>query len=185
MVLRDGADFPLARALRTPQGAQLGDVFAHLSGLYFRGKLGYARRFGRAPGKLGAVHVITTTRGLLPPETLVTIHDLREFADGDIRADEPAFVEPLEASARRMRGLMPDDAEVVLLGSIATDKYLEALLRVFDDRLRFPEAFIGRGDMSRGGLLLRAADDGEELEYVSAREAPRRGSRPPRLSPRR
>lgn len=185
LVLHDAADFPLARALRTPDGAELGDVFTFLSGLYFRGKLAYARAFGRAPAGLSGVHVITTTRGLLPPETRVTPNALREFAAGDVAADAPGFVEPLERSARGVREALPLDAEVVLLGSIATDKYLDALLRVFDDRLRFPEAFVGRGDMSRGGLLLRAADEGRELTYVAARDAPRRGQRPPRLEPRR
>ena len=194
MVLRDGADFPLARALRTAHGAELGDVFTFLSGLYFRGKLSYARAFGHAPAGSRAaaapagpsgVQIITTTRGLLPPETRVTVDDLREFAAGDVAADAPAFVEPLERSAHRLREALPPDADVVLLGSIATDKYLDALLRVFDDRLRFPEAFIGRGDMSRGGLLLRAADAGRELAYLGARDAPRRGRRPPRLEPRR
>ena len=185
LLLRDGADFPLARALRTEPGAELGEVFTFLSGLYFRGKLSYARAFGRAPAGLRGVEVITTTRGLLPPETRVTLERLREFAGGDVGADAPGFVEALERSARRIREGLPPDAEVVLLGSIATDKYIEALLRVFEERLRFPEAFIGRGDMSRGGLLLRAADEGRELAYVAARDAPRRGQRPPRLEPRR
>jgi hypothetical protein len=183
MLLRDGADFPLARELRSAAGAELGDVFSFLSGLYFRGKLAYARAFARAPAGVPGVEVITTTRGLLYPETRVTVEGLREFAAGDIRSNAPGFVEPLERSARRLRDHLPPDVEVVLLGSIATDKYLEVLLRVFDDRLLFPDAFIGRGDMSRGGLLLRARDAGRELGYVVARHAPRRGVRPPRLGP--
>jgi len=185
IVLREQADFTLARALRSDAGAPLGEVFTFLSGLYFRGKLRYASAFGRAPAGQQAVHVITTTRGLVSPETRVTIESLREFAAGDVRADEPRFAGPLERSAREVRDTLPAEAEVVLLGSIATDKYLDVLLRVFDERLRFPGAFIGRGDMSRGGLLLRAADEGEELAYVPARAAPRHGSRPPKLAPRR
>lgn len=184
MILRDGADFPLARTLRTPAGADLGEVFSFLSGLYFRGKLQYASRFGRAPAGLHGVEIITTTRGLLPPATRITLERLREFASGDVGADAPGFVEPLERAARRIRDQMPQESDVVLLGSIATTKYLEPLLRVFDGRLRYPEAFIGRGDMSRGGLLLRATDAGRELAYVTARGGPRRGPRPPRLGPR-
>lgn len=184
MLFRDAADFPLARALRAGRGAELGDVFTFLSGLYFRGKLRYAQAFARPPAGLRGVEVITTTRGLLPPDTPVTLDDLREFAAGDVRRDARGFVEPLERSARRVREALPGEAEIVLLGSIATDKYLDVLLRVFDGRLCFPEPFIGRGDMSRGGLLLRAADDGRELPYVAARDAPRRGPRPPRLEPR-
>src|SRR5215203_2835314 len=36
--------FPVARALRSTEGAPIGDVFSFLSGLYFRGKLAYAKR---------------------------------------------------------------------------------------------------------------------------------------------
>ena len=185
LVFRDGADFALARTLRGEAGAALGETFTFLSGLYFRGKLRYATTFGRAPDGVLPVHVITTTRGLVAPDAPVTLHDLREFAAGDVRADEPGFVAPLERSARALASALAEDDEVVLLGSIASDKYLDVLLRVFDGRLRFPEAFIGRGDMSRGGLLLRAADEGRELDYLAARDAPRHGKRPPKLTPRR
>jgi hypothetical protein len=44
--------------------------------------------------------------------------------------------------------------------------------------------FIGRGDMSRGGLLLRAARAGSELPYPPVQGTPRRGARAPRLPPR-
>jgi hypothetical protein len=39
--------------------------------------------------------------------------------------------------------------------------------------------------MSRGGLLLRAADAGQELTYEPVAGAVRHGRRPPRLAPRR
>lgn len=71
----------------------------------------------------------------------------------------------------------------MLLGSIATDKYCGVLLEVFGPRLRFPAEFVGRGDMSRGGLLLRAARSGTELRYVRVLDAVRRGPRPARLDP--
>jgi hypothetical protein len=41
---------------------------------------------------------------------------------------------------------------VALLGSIATDKNLSVLTDVLGRRLRFPREFVGRGDVSRGGL---------------------------------
>jgi hypothetical protein len=66
------------------------------------------------------------------------------------------------------------DAEFVLLGSVATGKYVDVLLEVVGERLLFPTAFIGRGDMSRGALLLRAARDGRELAYEAAALALRR-----------
>ena len=43
--------------------------------------------------------------------------------------------------------------------------------------------FVGRGDMSRGGLLLRHARSGVELDYLPLRGATRHGARPPRLLP--
>ena len=75
------------------------------------------------------------------------------------------------------------DCEVVLLGSIASGKYVDVLQPVFGDRLVFPSAFVGRGDMSRGGLMLRCVLDGVELDYVPVAGATRRGQRPPKLEP--
>jgi hypothetical protein len=72
---------------------------------------------------------------------------------------------------------------VVLLGSIASKKYVAVLGAVFGDRLLFPSDFVGRGDMSRGGLLLRAARAGAELAYEPVLGAQRHGKRPPRLAP--
>src|SRR5262249_32645808 len=69
----------------------------------------------------------------------------------------------------------------VLLGSIASDKYVELLLEILGQRLLFPVDFVGRGDMSRGGLMLRAARSGTELPYGPVQGAVRRGPRPPRL----
>ena len=76
---------------------------------------------------------------------------------------------------------MDADARIVLLGSIATGKYVDPLLTVFGERLLFPESFVGRGDMSRGGLLLRATREGTELEYASLAGSERHGRRPPKL----
>ncbi|HEV8347452.1 MAG TPA: hypothetical protein VGQ16_12805, partial [Vicinamibacterales bacterium] len=73
--------------------------------------------------------------------------------------------------------------EVVLLGSIASRKYVDVLLEIFGDRLRFPVEFVGRGDMSRGGLLLRMAAAGMELEYGPVAGAVLHGARPPKLPP--
>ena len=56
----------------------------------------------------------------------------------------------------------------MLLGSIATGKYLDLLLPILGERLLFPRAFAGVGDMRRGAMLLRAAASGEELEYAAA-----------------
>jgi hypothetical protein len=75
--------------------------------------------------------------------------------------------------------------EVVLLGSIATAKYVEPLVEVLGERLLLPKDFVGRGDMSRGGLLLRCVRAGAELTYAPVRGAVRNGQRPPKLEPLR
>jgi hypothetical protein len=67
---------------------------------------------------------------------------------------------------------------------VATGKYVDVLLEVMGERLLFPVDFVGRGDMSRGGLLLRAAEQGRELHYEPVAGAVRRGRRPPRLAPK-
>lgn len=179
LLLRDEARFGLALDLRSREGASIGSVFAFLSGLYFRGKLAYANRF--APG---AALVITAGSGLVSPDAHIRIEELRRHARVPIEATEAAYRLPFERDARALRRRLGAHAEVVLLGSIATDKYAGPLLEIFGPRLLFPPAFVGRGDMSRGGLLLRAARDGRELAYAPVAGAARRGPRPPKLDPR-
>jgi hypothetical protein len=182
------AMFALARALRSPEGAPLGDLFSFMSGLYFRGKLTYARRFARLiepddPIVGAGIHIITANAGLRGPDTLVTGAAVRAFATGDIDADNAAYRRPLEASARALLGAIGPDCDVVLLGSIASPKYVDVLADIFGGRLLFPIAFVGRGDMSRGGLLLRHAGVGVELDYMPVLGATLHGARPPRLAP--
>jgi len=186
--LSPNATFALAAALRSPGGAPLGDLFTFVSGLYFRGKLTYARRFAQPPDPLNpivgaGVHVITPNAGLRTPDTTVTHAAVRAFARGDIDADNVKYRGPLETSARALLAEIGEDCDVVLLGSIASPKYVDVLGSIFGARLRFPLAFVGRGDMSRGGLLLRHASDGEELEYVPVAGASLHGVRPPKLPP--
>jgi hypothetical protein len=185
LVFNEGAQFPLARRLRTRKGAPLGEVFAFLSGLYFRGKLAYAQAFAAPPPGVPGVVVITTNEGLRDPNHHVTLARLRRFARGDIDLRDPTYRRPLLRDAKILAAAAGPDCEVVLLGSVATGKYVDLLLQVFGPALRFPADFAGRGDMSRGGLLLRCVDTGRELEYVALDGgAPRHGPRPPRLAPR-
>jgi len=181
VLLNERATFPLAQRLRAT-GLPLGEAFSFLSGLYFRGKLTYAARFARPPADHPGVQVITTDRGLLEADAPIGIGDLRAFGTVDIHADAPAYRTPLQRDIARL-GLVAD-LEVVLLGSVATGRYVDVLLESLGDRLLFPSEFVGRGDMSRGGLLLRAADSGQELSYEPVAGARRRGRRPPRLAPR-
>lgn len=182
LVLSPRASFPLARAVQG-EGAALGHVFRFASGLYFRGKLAYAEAFARPPPGVAGALVIAPGAGLLPPETCVVERDLRAFAAVPVDASDGRFRAPLERDARRLATSLGDAGEVVLLGSIASDKYVEPLLGVFGERLLFPVDFVGRGDMSRGGLMLRAARAGTELSYGRVLGAVRRGARPPRLPP--
>jgi len=189
MVLRDQAQFELAMQLRTPKGARIGDVFSFLSGLYFRGKLSYAHAFGDPPPRSGLSggYVITTNRGLLAADTHVTGEELRAMATGAIDAEDERYRAPLLLSAAHFAGKLKrhPDAQIVLLGSVATGKYVDILLEVFDQRLHFPIEFVGRGDMSRGGLMLRCAEARTHLTYVRVAGAVRHGQRPPKLERRR
>jgi hypothetical protein len=188
MVLSERAAFPLALRLRTPEGASIGEVFSFLSGLYFRGKLAYARAFAAPPDRespiSGAgVFVITPTAGLRSADTPVTIDALRAFAKVDVTPANPKYRLPLERSARAIEADIGPDCAVVLLGSIASPKYVDVLQGIFGDRLVFPVDFVGRGDMSRGGLMLRCVSTSEELQYIPVAGAVRHGQRPAKLDP--
>ncbi len=184
-LLDPAADFPLAVQLRRREGATLGEVFAFLSGLYFRGKLAYALTFASTDLGISPVRVITTNRGLLPPDYRVRPADLIEFGNVDLSAASAAFERPLLRDARTIARAVPGETLVVLLGSIATEKYVQPLSSVFGERLVFPGEFVGRGDMSRGGLMLRHVRMGGELHYVPVVNSVRHGKRPPKLTPLR
>jgi hypothetical protein len=188
MMLSPRAKFQLARQLQSEAGAPLGEIFSFVSGLYFRGKLSYARRFARPPDPAdpvagGGVLVITSNAGLRSVDTVVTVESFRAFATGDIDLRNPSYRRPLEQSATALREAIGSDCDVVLLGSVASGKYVDLLLPIFGDRLMFPPDFVGRGDMSRGGLMLRCVMAGFELPYVPIAGAARHGQRPPKLEP--
>src|ERR1700747_1102685 len=185
MMLRDQALSELARKLRGKTGAPIADVFTFLSGLYFRGKVAYANAFARPARGTSGVLVITPTRGLIDPRTRIHLDDLREFAEVDIHKDDPRYRIPIERDALHLATKLSAQSEVILLGSIATGKYVDVLLAHFGQRLRFPADFVGRGDMSRGGLMLRCAADRHELSYLPVAGAIVNGKRPPKPAPRR
>ncbi len=180
MIVNQRAQFHLAQRLRQ-DGLPLGEIFSFVSGLYFRGKLAYARAFADVPPDLPGAFVITACRGLIPPETSFTVGDLREISSVPIEPSDARYRVPLERDAHALSATLGKNCEVVLLGSIATAKYVEPLLGIFGGRLVFPAEFAGRGDMSRGGLMLRAARDGRPLTYVPVATAERHGRRPPKL----
>ena len=188
LITSPDAGFALARQLQSREGAPLGDVFSFVSGLYFRGKLAYARRFARPldpgdPVAAGGVLVMTPNAGLRAADTPVTLQSLRGFAGVEIDVRNAAYRRPLEQAARALLAAIGPDCQVVLLGSIASGKYVDLLLPIFGERLMFPPHFVGRGDMSRGGLMLRCVAAGLELDYAPLAGAARHGQRPPKLEP--
>ena len=182
-VLEARSSAPFLHNLLAGGATPLGEVYAFISSLYFRGKRSYGLRFARPPGGADGVWVITPTRGLLPVDAPVSLADLREFGAGSIEPDAGTYREALLRTAGALCAELGADCDVVLLGSIASARYVEPLLEVFGERLSVPETFAGRGDMSRGGLLLRCVAAGIELVYAPAAAATRHGARPPKLDP--
>ena len=165
-LLRRNSRSDLAQRLRSP-GAPLGEVFSFLSALYFRGKLAYAQAFSRPPSDCPGIVIITPTAGLVPHDTLIRLSKLRGFGRVPIQIKNPVYYSSLQRSAKKLASRIGPDCEVVLLGSLASRKYLEILCPIFGNRLIVPAEFIGRGDMSRGGLLLRYVRENRELNYIN------------------
>jgi hypothetical protein len=184
-VLNPNASFPLARALHSNEGALLGEVFSFVSGLYFRGKAAYSERFGSLPGGVAGGLVMSPGEGLRFLHERVTAERLRHWAKVDVDAKNAAFTENLIGHCHELWRTCGDTTRYVLLGSIATDKYVEPLTQVFHQRLLFPKDFVGRGDMSRGALMLRAAKDGQELEYAPIKGSALHGPKAPGIARRR
>jgi hypothetical protein len=182
MLLNPGAEFELAQRLRTGAKVSLGEAFAFMSGLYFRGKLAYARAFAHAPDGQSGVLIITSNRGLVSADALVTPEELRSYSDVPIDARDERYSQPLIRDALTLAALSARNCSIVLLGSVASGKYVDHLLPIFGNRLQFPHEFVGRGDMSRGGLLLRSVAVNRILTHVPLDGALRRGRRPPRLT---
>jgi hypothetical protein len=167
----------LARRLNA-SGASLDEVFTYMSSLYFRGKLMYARKFSNPPPGLPGILIITPSRGLLRPETVVTRAEMAKISYIRALHTNPGFRDPLDRDARLLADKLEPGTEVVLLGSIATLKYVEPLVAILGVRLVFPHDFVGRGNMSRGGLLLRCCREDRELKYSPVMNAVLHEKRP-------
>ena len=181
-LFRPDSTSALAQKLRGA-GAPLGEVYRFVSSLYFRGKLAYAERFQNPPQGVPGVYIITASAGLMLPGATITLHDLENLSATPVHATNRDYREPLERDLLRLQTAVGVNTEIVLLGSVATPKYVEPLVNTFREQLFFPGAFAGRGDMSRGGLLLRCVSSGEELSYIPVAGSERRGTRPAKLSP--
>jgi hypothetical protein len=119
----------------------------------------------------------------LHPEERIGVDAVRAFAEIPVDARDARYRLPLERDARRLARKLGQTGQAVLLGSVASGKYTDVLLAIFRERLRFPTVFVGRGDMSRGGLMLRCARAGMELDYAAVHGAAVHGQRPPKLPP--
>jgi hypothetical protein len=166
-VLKKTSRSEMAQRLRAG-GAPLGEVFSFLSALYFRGKLAYALAFAAPPPGCPGVWVITPTAGLVPHDRVIRLAGLRGYSRARIHVKSKSYCAALRRSAKKLAAQAGEDCEIVLLGSLATGKYLDILGPIFGRRLRVPKEFIGRGDMSRGGLLLRCVREAGELNYMEA-----------------
>jgi len=168
-LLEPGARFATAEQYRSAEGVPIGEAFTFLSSLYFRGKITYARHFAAPPADLPAAGawVIAPGFGLVSPEWRITTERMKKLRGTPVDLASPAYCRPLKEEAAALRAALPGGTRVVLLGSIATGKYVDVLAPVFGDRLHFPRTFVGAGDMKRGALLLRAVRAGEELEYTT------------------
>ena len=172
---RPGSTSAFARQLRD-EGAPLGDVFSFLSGLYFRGKLEYARAFARTVGEeTGGVYIITMTDGLVSPDTRISLEDLERYAL--CQEGAAAAISVLQRTARALLQRIGSDSDVVLLGSVGTGKYTDLLAPIFGERLLFPREVLHIGQLARGALFLRRAREGQELDYIPVAEITRAGRR--------
>ena len=162
LLFRPVTAFPLAAALRSKEGAPIGEVFRFLSGLYFRGKLAYAEAFARPPKKSDGVLVITTNRGLLPASTRVRVDDLARFAETDIHHTSDAFRGPLARDAETLARALGARGELVLLGSIATMllglalSLLPSLALIVVGLVVFTTGFFGAHSIALGLVSRRA-----------------------------
>lgn len=173
------ASFETARRYQSAEGVSIAEAFAFMSALYFRGKIAYALRFAAPSANVGGtgVYVITPGFGLVPPDWRLTPERLKKMQRTDVDVSSRTYTRALKADATALASQLEPEAQVILLGSIATGKYVDILWPIFGSRLRFPAIFAGLGDMSRGGLMLRAVRENQELEYTKL-DAPRHKATP-------
>lgn len=163
------AQFSAALKYRSPEGVPIEEAFSFMSALYFRGKIAYARRFANPPPEIGTrgIHIIAPGFGLVCDGWSLREDNMRRLRRTPVDVRRPAYRRPLVEHAEALASEIGNETSVVLLGSIATGKYVDLLWPIFGPRLVFPGCFVGIGDMSRGALMLRAAASGKELEYCT------------------
>jgi hypothetical protein len=165
------ASFDAAVQYRSPEGVPIAEAFAFMSALYFRGKIAYARQFANPSARLdgNGIFVITPGFGLVPSDWRITAERMKKLRATDIDVAKRSYTKPLRDHAKVIAGALhaEPEAQIVLLGSVASGKYVDILWPIFREKLLFPIAFAGLGDMARGGLMLRAARESRELLYAT------------------
>lgn len=156
----------IAERLRSKSGAPIGEVFTFMSALYFRGKIAYASAFARPPAGWDGVQVIVPGQGLRPASDMIDIAELKSISRVEVDLADRRYTSPLRRDAGVLASQLGTLDRVVLLGSVATPKYLEPLKGELGPLLHYPREFEGLGDMSRGSLMLKCAAEGRELTYV-------------------
>ena len=73
---------------------------------------------------------------------------IEEFAETDIAAGDLRYRAPLERDLTVLVARLPLASRVVLLGSIASDKYVDVLRPALGERLHYPLWFAGRAIFS-------------------------------------
>ncbi len=167
-LISPNAKFAAAEAYRSPEGVMIAEAFAFMSALYFRGKITYALHFAGIEN----VFVIAPGYGLVAPDWRLTPERVKVLQRTPVDVRKTTYRRPLTRDARVLAQRVDGDTNVILLGSVASGKYVDILWPIFGERLRFPSTFAGLGDMSRGGLLLRAVRANRELQYTTL-DAPR------------
>lgn len=163
------AKFEAAVRYRSPEGVPIADAFEFMSSLYFRGKIAYARHFADPPE---GIFIITSGYGLVGPDWRLDEERMKRMKKIDIDVSARSYAKPLREHTNQLASMLQPDAQVILLGSVATGKYVDVLKPILGPWLRFPRVFAGLGDMARGGLMLRAVRANKELEYTTL-DAPR------------
>jgi hypothetical protein len=94
LLLNGNSEFEMAQRIRR-QGAPLGELFSFISSLYFRGKLAYAEAFSQSLTGFPSTLIMTSSRGLLPPQTVIRLDDLVEMSGVPIDPADARYREPL------------------------------------------------------------------------------------------
>lgn len=159
-------------AYRSQDGVRIADAFTFMSALYFRGKHAYVRAFAAPHPRIGeTAYVIAPGYGLVTLDWRLDQEKMKKLARTKIDVRSRAYTAPLRRACRELESKLEPEDIVVLLGSVASGKYVDVLEPIFGARLRFPRIFAGMGDMQRGSVMLKAAAAKRELEYVDLTHA--------------